>query len=88
MTDDFREKLTAFAARAVQLSPRCANEESTRLFLILPFLNVLGYDDRNPSEVCPEHNADLRLSLPTLLGSRLTIHRFQPSTGDTCWRER
>jgi predicted type IV restriction endonuclease len=58
MVDEFREKLAAFAVRAVQMSPRCTNEESTRLFLILPFLNVLGYDDRNPDEVCPEHNAD------------------------------
>lgn len=58
MTDEFRQKLTAFAARAVELSPRCTNEESTKLFLILPFLNTLGYDDRNPHEVCPEHHAD------------------------------
>src|SRR4051794_11931169 len=58
MTEDFRQKLTAFAARAVDLSPRCTNEESTKLFLILPFLHVLGYDDRNPLEVCPEHAAD------------------------------
>ena len=58
MADEFREKLAAFATRAIQMSPRCTNEESTRLFLILPFLNALGYDDRNPDEVCPEHNAD------------------------------
>jgi predicted type IV restriction endonuclease len=58
MADEFGEKLAAFAVRAVQMSSRCTNEESTRLFLILPFLNVLGYDDRNPDEVCPEHNAD------------------------------
>lgn len=42
----------------VTLAPRCTNEESTKLFLILPFLNFLGYDDRNPDEVCPEHGAD------------------------------
>ncbi|OYW00725.1 MAG: hypothetical protein B7Z58_14280 [Acidiphilium sp. 37-64-53] len=42
----------------VALAPRCTNEESTKLFLILPFLNFLGYDDRNPDEVCPEHGAD------------------------------
>src|SRR5271168_1305105 len=42
----------------VMLAPRCNNEESTKLFLVLPFLNFLGYDDRNPDEVCPEHGAD------------------------------
>lgn len=58
MSDDFRQKSTTFALRAVELAPRCANEESTKLFLILPFLHLLGYDDRNPHEVCPEHSAD------------------------------
>lgn len=58
MSDEFRQKLTDFAIRATELATRCNNEESTKLFLILPFLNVLGYDDRNPDEVCPEHGAD------------------------------
>jgi hypothetical protein len=58
MSDDFRQKVKVFAARMVALAPRCTNEESTKLFLILPFLNFLGYDDRNPDEVCPEHGAD------------------------------
>ncbi|WP_162176805.1 MULTISPECIES: type I restriction enzyme HsdR N-terminal domain-containing protein [Acidiphilium] len=58
MSDDFRQKLKVFASRMVALAPRCTNEESTKLFLILPFLNFLGYDDRNPDEVCPEHGAD------------------------------
>ena len=58
MSDEFRQKLKAFAERAVGLAPRCGNEESTKLFLILPFLSLLGYDDRNPDEVCPEHSAD------------------------------
>ncbi len=58
MADDFRQKIKIFADRVVTLAPRCTNEESTKLFLILPFLNFLGYDDRNPDEVCPEHGAD------------------------------
>lgn len=58
MSEEFRQKIRAFAERTVNLAPRCANEESTKLFLILPFLNFLGYDDRNPDEVCPEHGAD------------------------------
>ena len=33
-------------------------EESTKLFLILPFLNFLGYDVQNPNEVRPEYSAD------------------------------
>jgi predicted type IV restriction endonuclease len=58
MSDDFRQKVRSFAERMVGLAPRCTNEESTKLFLLLPFLSFLGYDDRNPDEVCPEHSAD------------------------------
>ena len=58
MSEDFRQKVRMFAQRVVALAPRCTNEESTKLFLILPFLNFLGYDDRNPDEVHPEHHAD------------------------------
>lgn len=58
MSDDFRSKFRIFSERMVSVAPRCTNEESTKLFLILPFLNFLGYDDRNPDEVSPEHSAD------------------------------
>jgi len=58
MPDDYRPKLKAFAERMVGLAPHCTNEESTKLFLILPFLNFLGYDVQNPNEVRPEYSAD------------------------------
>ncbi len=58
MADEFRQKVKLFAEKMVTLAPRCYNEESTKLFLVLPFLKFLGYDDRNPDEVCPEYNAD------------------------------
>lgn len=34
------------------------NEESTKQFLILPFIRGLGYDIHNPQEVTPEFTAD------------------------------
>lgn len=58
MPDEFGERLIAFAKRNVGLSDRCTNEESTKMFLVLPFVSFLGFDDRNPLEVCPEHHAD------------------------------
>ncbi len=58
MADEFRQKVRLFAEKMVALAPRCNNEESTKLFLVLPFLKFLGYDDRNPAEVCPEYNSD------------------------------
>jgi hypothetical protein len=33
----------------------CSNEESTKLYLVLPFLGLLGYDYANPYEVYPNH---------------------------------
>lgn len=79
MSDDFRPKVKAFAEKMVALAPRCTNEESTKLFLILPFLNFLGYDDRNPDEVCPEHGADFsekyknRVDFAILMGGQPVI---------------
>ena len=58
MTDDFRQTIRAFADRAVAKAPHCTTEEATKQFLVLPFVNLLGYDIGDPSEVRPEHNAD------------------------------
>ena len=58
MSEDFRQKFKAFSERMISISTRCTNEEATKLFLVLPLINFLGYDTMNPDEVCPEHNAD------------------------------
>ncbi|MFT8507447.1 type I restriction endonuclease [Acetobacter sp.] len=58
MSDDFRQKFKTFSERMISISTRCNNEEATKLFLVLPLINFLGYDTMNPDEVCPEHNAD------------------------------
>ncbi|MBC9010310.1 type I restriction endonuclease, partial [Acetobacter tropicalis] len=58
MSDDFRQKFKIFSERMISISTRCNNEEATKLFLVLPLINFLGYDTMNPDEVCPEHNAD------------------------------
>lgn len=58
MSDDFRQKFKTFSERMINISKRCTNEEATKLFLVLPLINFLGYDTMNPDEVCPEHNAD------------------------------
>lgn len=57
--DDLRAKLIDFSKRAVEILPACTNVESTKLFLIMPMLGVLGYDYTNPFEVHPEHAAEL-----------------------------
>lgn len=56
--EEFKSALIAFAKRAVTVKEHCRNEEGAKMFLVLPFIGVLGYDDRNPLEVTPEHEAD------------------------------
>ncbi len=56
--NELRTGLTALAKRSVSIMTACTNEESTKLYLVLPFLGILGYDCANPYEVYPEHAAD------------------------------
>ncbi|ABD90409.1 type I restriction endonuclease [Rhodopseudomonas palustris] len=58
MADEFGDRLIGFAKRYVGIAERCNNEESTKMFLVLPFISFLGFDVQNPFEVCPEHAAD------------------------------
>lgn len=58
MSSDFRERLIEQAKRSANAATRCSNEESTKMFLVLPFLQFLGYNTSDPHEVYPEHHAD------------------------------
>jgi hypothetical protein len=55
---EFRTKLAEIAKRSLVAAPRCANEESTKMFLVLPIISLLGYDHTDPNEVFPEHHCD------------------------------
>jgi hypothetical protein len=54
----FQEQLVAFANTAGLRIAQCANEEQTKLYLVLPFLRLLGYDALDPSQVVAESSAD------------------------------
>ncbi len=56
---DFIDKLKALAVRAQTHATHAQTEEATKTALVLPFLNVLGYDVFNPTEVVPEYTADV-----------------------------
>lgn len=62
--DDLRARIAQFSQQAVIKKSACANEESTKLFLILPFLRTLGYDPLDPYEVYPEHAATFDPTAP------------------------
>ena len=56
---DLIDQLEALAERARQTSASLTNEEATKMALIAPFIQSLGYDIFNPTEVKPEFSADL-----------------------------
>lgn len=57
---DLHSKLADIAKRLPTIRSVCTNEESTKLFLVLPVLNALGYDVTDPTVVQPEFAADFR----------------------------
>ena len=57
--NELRAGVLALAKRSVSIMTACTNIESTKLYLVLPFLGLLGYDFTDPFEVYPDHVADL-----------------------------
>lgn len=59
INNELRAGLLTVAKRSISIMAACTNEESTKLYLVLPMLGLLGYDFTNPYEVYPEHAASL-----------------------------
>ena len=56
---DFKDELQQFAARLSSIKDSIQTEEATKMSMIAPFFNLLGYDIFNPKEFCPEFTADV-----------------------------
>lgn len=56
---DFIDRIKQLASRIPQQLEYCQTEEATKNALIMPFINALGYDVFNPTEVVPEFTADI-----------------------------
>lgn len=56
---DFIDSLKQFAARVEKIKEQISTEESTKMSLIVPFFQLLGYDVFNPDEFTPEYTADV-----------------------------
>lgn len=56
---DFIEQLQALALKTEKLCNLLQTEEATKNALIMPFINILGYDIFDPTEVIPEFVADV-----------------------------
>ena len=56
---DFIEKIQDLAKKIERQRTIITTEEATKTAFILPFINSLGYDVFDPSEVVPEYTADI-----------------------------
>lgn len=54
----FNEDLKQFAERIIPLKNNLTTEEATKMSMVMPFFQLLGYDVFNPAEFCPEFTAD------------------------------
>lgn len=55
----FSENIKQFSERVTTLKQTISTEEATKMSLIVPFFQLLGYDVFNPTEFCPEFTADV-----------------------------
>tara|TARA_E500000318_G_C3564982_1_gene215269 strand:- start:2296 stop:3348 length:1053 start_codon:yes stop_codon:yes gene_type:complete len=58
---ELQNKLKSLAEKVVKLQGQIDTEESTKHAFVLPFINLLGYDTFDPTEVVPEFVADIGL---------------------------
>lgn len=56
---DFSDKINQFITLIPSIKEKCKTEEATKNALVMPLLNILGYDVFNPTEVVPEFIADV-----------------------------
>ena len=54
----FKEQLLNLADRVAKLKDQVKTEEAVKTSFVLPFLQILGYDVFNPSEIVPECDCD------------------------------
>ena len=81
--DQLRDRIAMLAKRSVGLMKVCGNEESTKLYLVLPLIGLLGYDYSNPFEVYPEHIADFDPRQPNKVDLAI-LHDGQPIIAIEC----
>lgn len=56
---DLKIKLEQLHQKVVGLKDQISTEEATKNAFVMPFIQILGYDIFNPTEVIPEHICDI-----------------------------
>ncbi|MCF8111813.1 MAG: type I restriction enzyme HsdR N-terminal domain-containing protein [Desulfobacteraceae bacterium] len=55
----FSEKIQSLASQLIKQVEHIQTEEATKSALVMPFINALGYNVFDPTEVVPEYTADV-----------------------------
>ena len=58
---DFKDQIKILGERVTKLKDQIQTEEATKHSFIMPFLQTLGYDVFNPTEIVPEFISDIGL---------------------------
>ncbi|WP_322790510.1 hypothetical protein [Tenacibaculum tangerinum] len=58
---ELTNKLKTLSQKIITLKEQIETEEATKTAFVLPFIDLLGYDIFNPTEVIPEFTADIGL---------------------------
>lgn len=56
---EFKDELKKFVERIETVKDMTQTEEATKMSLIVPFFQLMGYDVFNPLKFCPEYTADV-----------------------------
>ena len=56
---EFIESIKQLSSRVLTLKKTISTEEATKMSLVVPMFQILGYDVFNPIEFCPEYTADV-----------------------------
>src|SRR5882757_4867047 len=56
---EFKDQIKLLADRVSKMQDKIQTEEATKNALIMPFIQIMGYDVFNPFEVNPEYIADI-----------------------------
>lgn len=55
----FNEDLIQLSKKFIDMSTSVLTEEATKMSMVVPFFQFLGYDVFNPNEFCPEYTTDV-----------------------------
>ena len=58
---DLKNQIKVLSEKVIRLLPQLETEEATKTAIVLPFLQILGYDVFDPNIIVPEYTADVGL---------------------------